>query len=75
MVNLLQNAMWMLVPLALACEQEWAEAKLPGARDLYSTVARAARHTCRQEMERIVKLYDATDATLSLCAGVLAGVK
>lgn len=42
MVNPLQNTIRMVVPLALACERELTEAKLPGACDLYSTVAQSA---------------------------------
>jgi len=67
MVNLMQSTIKMVVPLALACECELTEAQLPGARDLYSTVAQAASHTQRQEKERIAKWFDASDATQSVC--------
>lgn len=62
MVNLLQNTIRMLVPLVLACEWELTEAKLPGASDLYCTVALSTSCTCSQEMERIARFFDATDA-------------
>lgn len=63
----------MIVPLALACEQKLTEAKLPGASDLYSIVAQSASRTRSQEMERIAKLFDATDAAQSVCRGPCTG--
>lgn len=57
MVNPLQNTMRMLDPLGLACEHDLTGTKLPGAW---------LSCTCSQDIQRMTKLFDATDATQSV---------
>lgn len=74
MFNPLQNTIKMLVSLALACEQELAEAKLPGAHGFDSTVAQSASRACSQEWKGqpscLMQLMQPR-----LCAEVLVYVK
>lgn len=52
MVNPLQNTIRILNPLGLACEHDLTGTKLPEA--------------CNQDIQRVTKLFDATDAARSV---------